>query len=638
MGFFFESDVDRRRREAREEWQLREDIKYERRLQSEAKREENAQEREARRAAERRATELKNDRKKQIEEYKKAEIAARPPITRRVGGTRDVKVVTVSHYKASIPVAFLPPHESGHKLVNAVQALAARGKNVSADDAAKANDLYAEIERDYGALLSRLRDHGWWDSLCDSVGVTLTRDGKPRPWKGRYAEGVQKVTLVHSPVIIGVKVAADGLRIRIKARIGDGAGRWSTPAKLDLLRSAFLAAGAPARDLTVSSDARGNIVIEFNDKDPLEGVVPETGEWDDDGLRSLLGIDSNGNPAWIAWKNTSGMVVGGLAGSGKTASMLPVFRGMEGNAELFIFDGKAQRDLHPLRHICRHYDNSGDVDAPLETLEMLEQLRVLRGDALYEKLGAPNFWNLNRAQRRSLNMKPIFVILDEAQVWLKASSSKEKADIQRRILECVENLIRMGRSAGIVVIITTQRPSADSIPTDIRDNAQLKVSFKVADSTMAKMVLGVSPEGKLDPSTIPGNRRGRFVMDTEGKGLVLGQAGYISPDDLEVQLKDAAPVPDQWAVAEAFAGGLRPGMSRPTMPASPVPANAGRGASDTAPTPEQVAAMTPEQRAAWMHQHAIQMGWVPVDTKPPTSGKPETPETEDTDDGAAGDF
>lgn len=618
------------------EWQVREDIKHQRKLAADETKEANTQQRDAAKRAERQATERKRDREKKIAEYIKQEQAARPPITERVGGTRGVKVVTVSHYKSKVPVAFLPPHSSGKKLVFAPTAMQRRNAGLQHDHkfvtaANEARELFAEMERDYGSLLAKLRDESWWDSLADAAGVTLTRDGKPRPWKGVYANGVQKVTLVHSPTITAVRVAADGLRIKIKSRIGDGPAKWGTPAKLDLLRSAFLAAGAPARDLTVSGDNSGNIVIEFNDRDPLEGVVPETGEWDDDGLRSLLGIDSNGNPAWIAWKNASGMVVGGLAGSGKTASMLPVFRGMEGNAELFIFDGKAQRDLHPLRHICRVYDNSGDVDAPLETLEMLEQLRVLRGDALYEKLGAPNFWNLNREQRRSLNMKPIFVILDEAQVWLKASSSKEKAAIQRRILECVENLIRMGRSAGIVVIITTQRPSAESIPPDIRDNAQLKVSFKVADPIMAKMVLGVSPEGKLDPSTIPGNRRGRFVMDTEGKGLVLGQAGYIDPDDLEVKLKDAKPVPDQWAVAEAFAGGLRPGMSRPTMPVSPAAATRNESPSTASPTPEQVAAMSDEEKAEWMRQHAVAKGLIPADDS-------ETPETDDTDDGTEGDF
>lgn len=637
MGFFFESDAARRRREAREEWMWREDIKHDRRQVADAKREENAQEREARRAAERRATELKNDRKKQAAEYAKQEQAARPPLTVRVGGTRGVKVVTVSHYKSPIPVAFLPPHESGHKVVSAVEVFAARGKHVDTAEAEKARELYREVERDYGSLLSRLRDESWWDALCDAAGVTLTREGKPRPWKGVYASGVQKVTLVHSPQIIGVRIAADGLRIKVKARIGDGAGRWGTPAKLDLLRSAFLAQGAPARDLTVSSDARGNIVIEFNDKDPLEGVVPETGEWDDEKMRSLLGIDHTGREVWINWKDASGLIIGGVIGSGKTASMLPVFAGMEGNAELFVFDGKAQHDLDALKTVARVYDNSGDVAAPLKTLQMLEELRVLRGDALHQKLGAPNFWHLNRAQRRQLGMTPIFVLMDEAQVWLKISTNKERAAIQARIAELVWALLTKGRSAGIVLILTTQRPSAEVISTDIRDNVKLKLCFKVTTSSMAEMILGSQPKGVLDPSAIPVSAPGRFVMDTDGAGMVLGQAGYISPDDLAARLKNAQPVPDQWQVAEAFAGGLRSGMTRPDTVQSNAPTRTeSRGPRPVdQPTPEEVAAMTDAERAEWMHRHAIEQGWVPADTLPPASGETETVNE---DDGTEGEF
>lgn len=638
MGFFLESDVDRRRREAREEWQAREDIKHERRLAADARREESAAQREAQRAARARAAELKRDREKKIAEYAKQEQAARAPITERVGGTRGVKVVTVSHYKSSIPVAFLPPHSSGHKLVSAVEVMRQRGKHVAPTAADNAEELYRELSRDYGSLLSKLRDESWWDSLCTAAGVTLSKE-KTRPWKGVYASGVQKVTLIHSPVIMGVRIAADGLRIKIKARIGDGAGKWSSPAKLDLLRSAFLTQGAPAKGLTVSSDARGNIVLEFNDRDPLEGVVPETGEWDDEKFRSLLGIDSNGGEVWINWKDASGMVVGGVIGSGKTASMLPVFAGMENHAELYIFDGKMQRDLDALKSIAKVYDNSGDVDAPLAALEMLEQLRVLRGDAIFKKWGAANFWHLNREQRRSADMKPIFVLMDEAQVWLKISTNKERAAIQARIAELVFELLTKGRSAGIVLILTTQRPSAEVISTDIRDNVKLKVAFKVTTPIMAEMILGSQPKGLLDPSAIPVKAQGRFVMDTDGAGMVLGQAGYISPADLAARLENSKPVPDQWTVAERLAGGLRPGMSRPDtvqFNATPVQANAGRGSS--APTPEEVARMSDEERAAWMHRHAIEQGWVPADTLPPASGETETPETEDTDDGTEGEF
>ncbi|MCB1256583.1 MAG: hypothetical protein KDB26_05720 [Microthrixaceae bacterium] len=416
-------------------------------------------------------------------------------------------------------------------------------------------------------IIAKLRDDDAMAQLFASVQLTKP-DSRTDTVETPFGHVTRTINTVHVPSLASVEIAADGLRLTYKHRPGDSASAWRSSAKLDALKSAFKAAGVPAHDLTVHETSSGDVRLQFGDRDPLEDVSIETGMWDDEKMRSLLGIDSKGREVWINWKNTSGMVVGGLAGSGKTASMLPVFRGMEGNAELYVFDGKAQRDLHPLRHIAKVYDNSGEIAAPLETVQMLEKLRVLRGDALYERLNAPNFWSLSSEQRAKMDMKPIFLILDECQVWLKLSKDKDKARIQAAILEAVENLIRMGRSAGIVVIITTQRPSAESIPTDVRDNAQLKLSFRVTNDIMAQMVLGTAPKGHLDPVAIPSSAKGRFVMDTEGIGMVLGQAGYIDADDLEAQLVGSQPVPDQWAVAEQFAG-TRP--SRPTSAQTPPP-------------------------------------------------------------------
>src|SRR5699024_11102110 len=112
---------------------------------------------------------------------------------------------------------------------------------------------------------------------------------------------------------------------------------------------------------------------------------------------------------------------GGVPGSGKTASMLPVFAAMADKAAFYVFDGKGAFDLEPLKHIAAVYDRSGDLDAPLETLRMLEELRVMRGEALYQKLGEPNFWNVPKDVREKHGLAPCFVILDEVQTWLNSS-------------------------------------------------------------------------------------------------------------------------------------------------------------------------------------------------------------------------
>lgn len=615
MGFLFESDVDRRRRLAREEWQAREDIKHERRLESEAKREENAQQREAQRAARARATELKNDRKKQVEEYKKAEIAARPPITQRVGGTRGVKVVSVSHYKSPITVALLPPHSSGHKIVSAVDVMRHRGASVAPDVADNAESLYAEVQKDYGSLLSKLRDESWWDSLSSAAGVTLSKD-KQRPWKGTYASGTQKVTMVHSPTIIGVRIAADGLRIRIKSRIGDGPSKWGTPAKLDLLRSAFMAVGAPAANLTVDGDSKGNIVLRFRDRDPLAEPLPQViHEYDEENGRSYLGKAADDSDVFVTWKNNACVLVAGMQGGGKTASLMPMLAGMVGKVELHILDGAASGEWAVLEPACKTYDDSGDIDGLATVMDYVlnasrERMQVIKRAAHI------NFWDMTASERAALGLQPMVIIVEEAPVYLadgQLGKDAKAAAADNQVL--AGKVVKLVRKAGITLVIIAQKPMSTEIPSVIRDMAGARLCFRLDSDTAAATVLGDSAFAEPKPTSIPAGKPGRFVARVDARGNLLGQAVYVPVAGIREHVNASA------------------GMVKRT--ATPVQADAGMGSST--PTPEEVAQMTDEERAAWMHRHAIEQGWVPPDTKPPTSGKPESP-TDDVDDGAAGDF
>lgn len=604
MGFLFESDVDRRRREAREEWQAREDIKYARRLESDARREEGAQQREAQRAARARATEMKRDREKKVKEYGDAERAARPPLTVRVGGTREVKVVTVSHHLSPVPVAFLPPHESGHKLVNAVQALASRGKNVNADDAARANGLYDEISRDYGALLSRLRDHTWWDSLCDSVGVTLTKEGKPRPWKGRYAEGAQRVTLVHSPAIIGVKVAADGLRIRIRARIGDGAGRWSSPAKLDLLKSAFQAAGVNASGMTVGSDPRGNIVLAFHDKDPLAEPPPSIiTPYDAARGRAFLGVTADGGEAWVTIKNNATTLIAGMQGSGKTASLMPLVAGLAGKVELHVVDCGASGEWEIFEPACASYDDSGDLVAVASLMEYALAASVERMKRV-KRTGAINYWEMTDEQRAASGLNPVVFILEEApQALGQGQATAADKKLAERNMALVGKAAKTIRKAGMSLIVITQKPAATEIPTIIRDNAGQRISFRLDSETAAATVFGDAAYVDPKPTSIPTGKPGRFIARLDQRGSVMGQAPYLPVEEIADYVAEQRRIPKM------------DGATTTRTPVTTVTSTL---------TPEQVAEMTDAERAEWMRQHAIANGWVTDDDAAPDTDETET--------------
>ncbi|MBN7314125.1 hypothetical protein [Mycobacteroides abscessus] len=423
--------------------------------------------------------------------------------------------------------------------------------------------LLPEIAQRY-SILERLRDDNWLAGILESAGIT-TSSTTVESLQGMYGAVERKVTTVLVPSLSDVRITRTGLRLTFAHQPGRSARDWN--ARIDSLRAGLKAAGLDAGNLRIADGEGGSVVLHTNDVDPFSGTSPESGQFDAERGRSLLGITESGEECWITWSGSSGLVVGGVPGSGKTASLLPVFSGMTGQCELHVFDGKSGFDLHPLRHISSTYDRSGDISAPLETLRKLDQLRTARAEALYESVGANNFWNLSQAQRDQLGVKPVFCVLDECQTWLDQSGmDKEEKGSADEVRKLVRTLVQKGRSAGIIVVLTTQKPDSTSIPTVIRDNAALKICFRVSTPEQAITVLGRQSPGAPDPTEILMSAKGRGVMETEGLGIVLFQAGYKSPAELDDELAQHQPVEDQSRVAARLLGKTQKVVSRPTVP------------------------------------------------------------------------
>ncbi|MBE5505802.1 FtsK/SpoIIIE family protein [Mycobacteroides abscessus subsp. massiliense] len=422
--------------------------------------------------------------------------------------------------------------------------------------------LLPEVAARY-SVLEKVRDDDWLVALLESAGITSSST-TVESVTGTYGVVERKVTTTTVPSLSDVRVTRTGLRLTFAHQPGRSARDWN--ARIDSLRAGLKAAGLDAGNLRIADGEGGSVVLHTNDVDPFSGEVPESGQFDAERGRSLLGITESGEECWITWSGSSGLVVGGVPGSGKTASLLPVFSGMTGQCELHVFDGKSGFDLHPLRHISSTYDRSGDISAPLETLRKLDALRTARAEAMYSTLNASNFWNLTQSQREQLGVKPVFLVLDECQTWLDISGmDKEEKGVADEVRKLVRTLIQKGRSSGIVTVLTTQKPDATSIPTVIRDNSALKICFRVSTPEQAITVLGRQAPGAPDPTEIRMSTKGRGVMETEGHGIVLFQAGYRDPTELDAELSQHKPVEDQSRVADRLLGKTRKVVSRPTV-------------------------------------------------------------------------
>jgi S-DNA-T family DNA segregation ATPase FtsK/SpoIIIE len=272
--------------------------------------------------------------------------------------------------------------------------------------------------------------------------------------------------------------------------------------------------------------------------------------------RSLLGYAfPDGAETWITWAGNAGCVIGGVPGSGKTGSLLPVIAGLAGNAELHIFDGKGSYDLAIFEPVASTFSRSVELDAPVETLARLEELIEIRATAIHKTTGRHDFWSLPVAEREGLGLVPIFLLIDECQTWLTTSglTGAEKKTVEG-IIRSIRGLVQRGRFAGITTVLTTQKPAAATLPTIIRDNCSNKICFRTTTGAQARTVLGDIAEGAPAPSDIPGTSKGVCVVVSDSGAAVLAQAGYADHKTIERYIACVAKPPDQYQIAKKLAG------------------------------------------------------------------------------------
>jgi S-DNA-T family DNA segregation ATPase FtsK/SpoIIIE len=289
---------------------------------------------------------------------------------------------------------------------------------------------------------------------------------------------------------------------------------------------------------------------------PPPPAATPAGVYDAAAGRSLLGYAvGTGEAVHVTWSGNAGCIVGGVPGSGKTASLMPVIAGLSSRAELWLADGKSSYDLQVFAPVAAMCSRSAELDALVEPLAKLEQMIELRATAVHTATGRHDFWSVPVADREALELFPVFLIIDEAQVFLTVQGLRgdEKSTVEGNI-RAVRGLVQRGRFAGITTILTSQKPSAATFPTLLRDLCSNKIAFRCTTAAQARTVLGDVPDDAPAPSAIPGTAKGQCVVVSDSGAAVLVQAGYMDHKSLERYIAGVRKVPDQFEVATRLAG------------------------------------------------------------------------------------
>ena len=258
-----------------------------------------------------------------------------------------------------------------------------------------------------------------------------------------------------------------------------------------------------------------------------------------------FGIDENGQivAVTLMYRN---LLAGGEPGSGKS-SLLNTIIGhavLCDDAKLWLFDGK-QVELGL-------WEDVADVFVGNNMHDALTRLRDLQGemDDRYRRLHAVRRRKIVQAD----GLDVILCVVDELAFFSVTTGTPGE---QEEFKTLVRDLVARGRAAGIIVVAATQRPSADIIPTSLRDLFGFRVAFRCTTDSSSDIILAVgwAKEGYSARSIRP---------EDIGIGWILAEGGI--PRRFKAYLIDDHQIEAIVATALRRRGGRRP--RRGTNPAA----------------------------------------------------------------------
>lgn len=204
--------------------------------------------------------------------------------------------------------------------------------------------------------------------------------------------------------------------------------------------------------------------------------------------------------------HTPHILLGGSTGSGKTLLLKSLLmQCVKKGAKVYIADFKGGIDFPHIWHdICTLITNK---QALLELLEQAEIIMEQRKE-LFRKLECSNIEEYNKLSNSK--MQRIIIGFDEiTSILEKTGLTKEDKELTNQIEGKLSLLARTARASGLTIIVATQRPSADILSGQIRNNIDFRICGK-ADSILSNIILDNSSAAER----IPKDSHGQFITNT----------------------------------------------------------------------------------------------------------------------------
>jgi DNA segregation ATPase FtsK/SpoIIIE, S-DNA-T family len=188
------------------------------------------------------------------------------------------------------------------------------------------------------------------------------------------------------------------------------------------------------------------------------------------------------------------------------------------DVEFIIIDLKGGLEFHRYRNLKQVLGVASDPHEAFELLQFVHEYMEKKMNEFKE-----NGWNniVNTPIKRRL-----FVIVDEgAQLAPDKFMTKEQKHVCGACQYILSEIARIGGALGIRLIFCTQYPTSDTLPRQIKQNADLKLSFRLTTGYASEVAIDERGSETL-PSDIPG----RLLIKTHELKQV--QAPYITDEEM----------------------------------------------------------------------------------------------------------
>ncbi|TDO27364.1 S-DNA-T family DNA segregation ATPase FtsK/SpoIIIE [Kribbella sp. VKM Ac-2527] len=221
---------------------------------------------------------------------------------------------------------------------------------------------------------------------------------------------------------------------------------------------------------------------------------------------AYLGLDTRGHAVTVPLMYRN-ILLGGEPGSGKSVALgnIVSHAALSIDVDLVLIDGKLV-ELLPYAPIAKQFVGNHITIA----------LRVLR--ELQAEMDR-RYLHLAQTGRKKITdqdgFRATLLAIDELAYFTVTVGTPQQQDEFKTL---VRDLVARGRAAGIIVVAATQRPSADIVPTSLRDLFSYRLAFRCTTDSSSDIILGTgwAKEGYSAKDISP---------DTIGIGLLLAEGG-----------------------------------------------------------------------------------------------------------------